>query len=92
MKYFNTTLFTLCFLVLSSCKEERPETIVPEPEEPSITTEESILMSQNFAKDESLNRSVCKKKHHSHYYRNRSKILHLQRRNGKYAAPGKVVL
>lgn len=46
------SIIVLVFFVMS-CKEDRPETIVPEPEEPVFTTEQSIEMSQHWSKDES---------------------------------------
>lgn len=47
-------VFCSAALVLIGCKEKRPDTVVPEPVEPVFTTEQSIEMSQNFAKDESF--------------------------------------
>ncbi len=44
------SIFAIAFL---ACKEKRPETVVPEPEEPVFTTEQSIEMSQHWSKDES---------------------------------------
>lgn len=37
-----------------SCKEDRPDTVVPEPEDPNFTTEQSIELSQHWSKDESF--------------------------------------
>lgn len=40
-------------LVVFSCKEKRPDTVVPEQEIQELTTEESIELSQHWSKDES---------------------------------------
>lgn len=94
MKYFNTTLFILCLLTLfSSCKEERPETIVPEPEGPTITTEESIIMSQNFAKDESFRIDQFVKRNNWPAITTGTGVRYYiyKEGSGKYAERGKVV-
>lgn len=49
----NSILIIVVLLSLVSCKEKRPDTIVPEPDEPVFTTEQSIEMSQHWSKDES---------------------------------------
>ncbi|CAG5080835.1 FKBP-type peptidyl-prolyl cis-trans isomerase [Parvicella tangerina] len=49
-KYIFGCIIGIFFL---SCKEERPDTVVPETEEPVLTTEQSIEMSQHWSKDES---------------------------------------
>ncbi len=47
-------VFISSAIVLLGCKEKRPDTVVSEPKVPEFTTEQSIEMSQNFAKDESF--------------------------------------
>ncbi len=93
MKYNKTVLFIFGFLVLfSSCKEERPETIIPEPEGPSITVEESIIMSQNFAKDESFKIDQFVKRNNWPAITTGTGVRYYiyEQGNGKYAEPGKV--
>jgi FKBP-type peptidyl-prolyl cis-trans isomerase len=53
---FGNSIFLILLTVLSlaSCKEKRPDTVVPEPDEPVFTTEQSIEMSQHWSKDESF--------------------------------------
>lgn len=49
----NFKWFIFSSIAFLSCKEKRPDTIVPESSEPVFTTEQSIEMSQHWSKDES---------------------------------------
>lgn len=54
MNFFNRLIYVFSLLlILFSCKEDRSDTVVPEPEEPVFTTQQSIEMSQHWSKDES---------------------------------------
>lgn len=53
---FGNNILAGTFLMLGilSCKEDRPDTVVPESKDPVFTTEQSIEMSQHWSKDESF--------------------------------------
>jgi len=52
LKHYNFYIFLLIVSVIGCKPKEKPNTVVPETTEPSITMQESIDMSQNWATDE----------------------------------------
>ena len=54
MSFGKNSFWIVVLVLFASCKEKREETIVPEPVVPEFTTEQSIEMSQSWAKDESF--------------------------------------
>jgi FKBP-type peptidyl-prolyl cis-trans isomerase len=52
-KPLNSSIFILTLFVVGSCKENKPETVIPEPTVQDLSMEESIKLSQNWNKDES---------------------------------------
>lgn len=85
--------FASCYFLIS-CKEKRPDTVVPEPEEPVFTTEQSIEMSQHWSKDESflIDQFVARNQWPVKISGTGVRYYIYEEGDGVYATPGKVAV
>ncbi len=85
--------FILLTVGVLSCKEKRPDTVVPEQVDPEFTTEQSIEMSQSWAKDESFKIDQFVKRNNWPAITSGTGIRYyiFEEGTGKYAEKGKVV-